>query len=47
MVMDLVPENTTQTNLVFDTNDITKNELMQRVDNINAAFGKNTLIFGS
>lgn len=47
MVMDLVPENTTQTNLFFDSNDATKNALMQRVDNINAAYGKNTVIFGS
>ena len=47
MFMDLVPENTTQANLFFDSNDATKNALMQRVDNINAAYGKNTVIFGS
>jgi len=43
LVMDLVPENTTQTNLFFDSNDATKNALMQRVDNVNAVFGENTV----
>jgi DNA polymerase V len=47
MVLDLVPENSAQTNLFEETIHPEKMVLMERIDNINCAYGKNTVIFGA